>query len=474
MVIPRVQWRQPDQFKALNDLGPTIKENEFLLGNEEHLAQVLATVGIPTVEGAKTPKEEAIGLLMLAAEVEHALMVQYLYASASVVGSLRKTITDIAVEEMAHLLTVQNLLLALTGREGSSTPFQIHLGRDLLRRQSSFNPLPFTLEKVSKTTLAKFTVVEKPEKILDQTIREKVEQMENDLIADKIDPNPVFALYAAIRWIFQPSDAPIGRVSLSVEMGFKPGHHLKAEDFADTQTIDRYVSNENEWTASADLIIKKVRNHNEAIEALDDITEQGEGPASADDSDSHFSRFYTAYIDFLENGASDVKDLPRTPFVNGQMAPEDPNATRISATYAASWARLFNVQYELMLVDIAYAISRPVADVRRQAMISDVCREQMSKVIGVLTKKISELPLSENSDSFAGPPYGLDNELMPQSDSEFLQRYEQLESTSLSAIFEIKQSPTFPDDFLATIPLQSIEGVTQKRAEIIQPQENII
>jgi hypothetical protein len=38
----------------------------------------------PRIADAATPKDDAIGLLKLAAEVEHALLVQYLYAASSI------------------------------------------------------------------------------------------------------------------------------------------------------------------------------------------------------------------------------------------------------------------------------------------------------------------------------------------------------------------------------------------------------
>jgi hypothetical protein len=68
------------------------------------------------------PREQAIRLLWIGAEVEHALMVQYLYAAYSLneqqadegkrddVLRWRRTILEIAREEMGHLATVENLL----------------------------------------------------------------------------------------------------------------------------------------------------------------------------------------------------------------------------------------------------------------------------------------------------------------------------------------------------------------------------
>lgn len=56
-----------------------------------------------------TPLEKAVTLLRVASQIEHALMVQYLYASYSF-APIQRTIANVAIEEMSHLMTVQNLL----------------------------------------------------------------------------------------------------------------------------------------------------------------------------------------------------------------------------------------------------------------------------------------------------------------------------------------------------------------------------
>jgi hypothetical protein len=102
---------------------------------------ILQSTGLPRFRGAKTAKEEPIGLLRVAAEVEHALMIQYLYAIYSlgpdVDPQYRITTTRIAKQEMGHLATVQNLLSLL-----GAPP---HLDRDALLPASKFRPIPFVL-----------------------------------------------------------------------------------------------------------------------------------------------------------------------------------------------------------------------------------------------------------------------------------------------------------------------------------------
>src|SRR5882672_323034 len=82
-------------------------------------AAVETTVDLPDLSAFPTPLEKALRLLQAAAAIEHALMVQYLYAGSAFSGEDQaiaqhyRDVIGIAVEEMAHLMTVQNLLKLL-------------------------------------------------------------------------------------------------------------------------------------------------------------------------------------------------------------------------------------------------------------------------------------------------------------------------------------------------------------------------
>lgn len=88
----------------------------------------------PVVTGSREP---LLHLLAEAAEIEHTLMCSYLYAAfslkrgeneglsaseAAAVGRWRRTIMDVATEEMGHLLIVANLTVAVGGRPHFSRP----------------------------------------------------------------------------------------------------------------------------------------------------------------------------------------------------------------------------------------------------------------------------------------------------------------------------------------------------------------
>jgi Ferritin-like len=105
-----------------------------------------------------------IQLLHIASSIEHALMVQYLYAAYSLDDERRKPeeqssvtlwrnlILSIAKEEMGHLLTVQNVLCLLGG--------QMELVRENYPWDSGFYPFEFRLEPLTVGSLACYLYAE--------------------------------------------------------------------------------------------------------------------------------------------------------------------------------------------------------------------------------------------------------------------------------------------------------------------------
>jgi len=103
-------------------------------------------------------------LLHIASSIEHALMVQYLYAAYSLDGERRNPeeqtkvtlwrnlILSIAKEEMGHLLTVQNVLCLLGG--------QMELVRKNYPWDSGFYPFEFRLEPLTVGSLACYLYAE--------------------------------------------------------------------------------------------------------------------------------------------------------------------------------------------------------------------------------------------------------------------------------------------------------------------------
>lgn len=113
------------------------------------------------------PALELIRLLRDGAEIEHSLLVQYLYAAFSVkvprflslagwpshrYGGRPLHLMGVAIEEMTHLDIVNSLLVAL-----GAAP---HLGRQQFPYEQDIYPFDFALEPLSQYSLAKYVYVE--------------------------------------------------------------------------------------------------------------------------------------------------------------------------------------------------------------------------------------------------------------------------------------------------------------------------
>jgi hypothetical protein len=116
------------------------------------------------------PYVELLRLVRDATEIEHALMLQYLYAAFAVKPKYAKLVGDpgtpnastlvgVAIQEMQHLAVVNGLLVALGGAP------------NLMMQEFPFDPdiYPFTfnLEPLSRAGLAKYVFAEAPAGVLD-------------------------------------------------------------------------------------------------------------------------------------------------------------------------------------------------------------------------------------------------------------------------------------------------------------------
>ena len=163
-------------------------------------------------------REELLYLLGEAAELEHAACCSYLYAAFTlradpgdgltaaqvpVVAGWKRTINEIALQEMLHLALVNNLLAALGGAP--------RLGRHNLPQRSPYAPeIRLTLAPFSDQTLRRFLHIERPEGM-------DISRMAGELDHDRPAP-PVptgswpWVPAIALALIFTPLLFPTGRL----------------------------------------------------------------------------------------------------------------------------------------------------------------------------------------------------------------------------------------------------------------------
>jgi hypothetical protein len=114
-----------------------------------------------------TGRDYLICLLHVAAEIEHSLMVRYLFTAYSLGGpdvpenrradvrAWQETTLGIVNEEMGHLITIQNLLTALGA--------PLNFNRKDYPHGSAFYPSGFTLQPANLGSLATYVCAESPQ-----------------------------------------------------------------------------------------------------------------------------------------------------------------------------------------------------------------------------------------------------------------------------------------------------------------------
>ena len=155
---------QGDWRNARAETGTPSRDTE--MGNR--LAKTSGSDPATLVRNFADPYLEMLRLLREAAEVEHALMVQYLYAAFSVKPPYQALagfgdpnahdLIGVAVQEMQHLGAVNRLLAEL-----GAAP---QLERQDFPYEPDIYPFAFDLEPLSRTSLAKYVYAEAPEDAL--------------------------------------------------------------------------------------------------------------------------------------------------------------------------------------------------------------------------------------------------------------------------------------------------------------------
>ncbi len=348
---------------------------------------LLATLnaGLPVHDPQLSPRDEAIFLLHTAAEIEHSLLVQYLYAAYSLKSSAddrahgvdldqwRTTLTTIAKEEMGHLMTDENLLILL----GAPVNFE----RQDMPFRSSLYPFHFRLEPTSKESLAKYVLAEMPEdpnnelltKAQKKELRKRAKLVESDAV------NRVGSLYAKLLILFSPpGDAMIQSVRDEVadgELAREFDRRLADSDFlpADSPGL-KLQGPQSVWELPGgpdiNIFVPTVTTRAQAVDALKQLMAQGEaGHGTPDGEESHFQRFWKLFNAFPETNAK----FGKKGWVATRRVPVDPNTLispprpllrgNISLDRSRQWATLFNIRYRMLLDTLAHYLQlTPIDD----------------------------------------------------------------------------------------------------------------
>jgi len=377
-----------------------------------------ATAAAP-YETEFAPRDYVSFLLHVDAEIEHGLMVQYLYAAYSLGGpqvppqhrervrGWQEIILGIAKEEMGHLISIQNVLRLIGA--------PLNLGRDDYPWDVPFYPFPFALERLTLDSLAKYVYAESPQDWkgpLADEIRKRVETATqtphrvSELFALMIDlvkdphylPDDVFQ---ADTYPFQASWAEWGR-------GYQGGN--------------RGNSTHVNPKATPNVLVLPLASRDDAVNALQEIAEQGEATHSSDlNAPSHFARFVKVYEEMKAlagEGWDASRPVATNPYVTldpgmdpAEGLEEDEPTDPIRDPLARLWASLHNLRYRMLLTYLAhtFTLRDGLADAATRTPRGLIINATFGEMYNLraIAEILMQLPLGDAKHPArrAGPPF---------------------------------------------------------------------
>ncbi|MFO1002900.1 MAG: ferritin-like domain-containing protein [Planctomycetaceae bacterium] len=389
-----------------------------------------------------TDRDEAIFLLQAAAEVEHALMVQYLFAAYSLrrqdqsaahltlIDGWQETLLQIAREEMAHLATVQNLLIVLGGPlnfEREHSPFT-----------SELYPFRFKLQRLSTRSLAKYVTAERPTTRPVGISDDDWNLIEGDIAVMAKADNDDFEL-RQVGGIFRRLIELLQSMPLEE---FRLDTLPQQAQFADWGYDPEYTAGSGQF--GEPLLVKSISGGDAAsirdacVAACKAIADQGEGfdvPITTDPTESHFERFLLLFKSYRsETAAGDWQPvwlIPVNPNTSAPGLPSKKGDMRAAVTEAfleqgrienqrsRRWAQLFNLRYRMLLNCLSHflRIDQPLYDASGGVTSGDrLARGHLliwtfneMRRLKKLAEKLVQLPLLDDAGNplRCGPPFEL-------------------------------------------------------------------
>lgn len=337
-------------------------------------------------------REELFFLLSEAAQLEHMIMCQYLFATFSLKRDVSEGVTQIqleamkrwervvlnvAVEEMLHLALVNNLLVAL-----GSIPY---FDRPNFPLQGKYFPagIKLALLPFGGRALQHFLFLERPEGMM----RKDAAGFEADGI-----PNPPMPLDDIAP---EAQDyATVGHLYRGIEQGFRHlvEKHGEQQVFVgppQAQMTQKYFG----WPE-----LVPVTDLKSAVQAIETIVEQGEG-SRGDWQHAHYGKFLEVWNEYHTMKSQDVNFEPARSVIAAFTRPplDTSDVEIITEPFTAKVAMLFNVSYEAVLqVLIRMFVYHGETEEELQTL-SNIAVNGMFQLIEPLGQLLTTLPIGSNA-----------------------------------------------------------------------------
>ena len=397
------------------------------------LAEVLALRGgraEPEAPFVIEHREALIYMLCQAAELEHGIMCQYLFAAFSLkrgtdegltppeldsVTRWHQTIAHIATEEMLHLALVQNVLSAI-----GAAP---HLTRPNLPAPARHYPAGVNLKLVpfGEPALRHFMFLERPEGMA-------LEGAEGiDAPVHEAEPLPTDGDIVPQLQDF----ATVGHLYRSIEQGLA---HL-ADKMGERHL---FVGPPRAQATSTDFgwpELVAVTGLASAQQAIDTILEQGEG-ARGQWETAHFGQFVRILEEYRTMLASNPEFDPVRPvmFASVRRGERDDSIPLIGDRVTSRCTDLFNVSYEILLQILERYFAHTEETDAQLGTLAQAASTLMVGVLKPLGELVTTLPVGpDHPGRNAGPSFELfyeDDDLLPHRQSAWTLLEERLRDAS--------------------------------------------
>jgi hypothetical protein len=332
-------------------------------------------------------REHLWWLLAEAAQLEHMIMCQYLFAEFSlksddelaadqidVVDRWRKTLRGIAVEEMLHLALVANLMAAI----GAAPTF----GRPNFPRRSGYFPASVQLDLLpfGEEALLHFLYLERPERMERQDAKGFVPTAPPLEPLDASEAMPHGQEFATVGHLYRGIER--GLATLADRLGERalfvgsPRAQATPERFGWPQVI-----------AVTDLAT--------AQSAIDEIIEQGEG-ARGDWQNAHYGRFLAMWQDYDQLQRRDPSFQPSRPVVPAYSRQPfdvvDP-VPLITDPHTHRVAELAALGYELVLHLLTRFFTHTEETEQQLDVLVNSAIDTMARVLRPLATTLTTLPI---------------------------------------------------------------------------------
>jgi hypothetical protein len=450
--VPTPEFRWSD-YEVRVPLTSPLRGFESRLRPHSAAGEPVITIPLPDLAAWQSPLDKAKILLESAAEIEHALLVQYLYSAYSLKSmdevsdpaqqkvlddddpaSWPRILLSIAREEMGHLITVQNLLLALG--------LPLNFEREDFPPRKDLYPFALHLEPLTQHSLAKYVIAEAP---VDASGIDDIKNVAQGSAAAQI--HHVGVLYGLLGVVFATreqiqegttsDDSWDAWVSLLAreehERADPDSWHLPDSAF-EVSTLEQQAE-PSDWQdpQGRGLRVHRVTDRATARAAIRDIGEQGEGPTSSGEH-SHFERFRRIY-----SGDAGTPAFPAGEWIPTRNVSTDPRVTDLVDQRTRRWAELADLRYGLLLGLIEHYLLTSGDD--RKLLTAWIFAEMRSRV-GYLARQLTTMPTGAG-DGVASIPFTLPAPLhLPGAETARWTLHKQRIEASITKVQEMQAADT--------------------------------